>query len=107
MLKFSKLCIERPIGTKGNNYVMDLLFHAFSELNYESIDLPFDCTVWQSDDSFVKQKDNIVKIFPSPFSCELKGDFPLRYISTIKELKELEKLKELKKINDCNDILVI
>lgn len=74
MLHFSQLCIERPLGTKGN-----------------AIDLPFDCTVWQSNDSFVEQNGRKKTIFPSPFSKELKGSFSSMYVTTIEELQNIKR----------------
>jgi hypothetical protein len=73
MINFSELCIERPLGTKGNNTVNNLLHNAFHKLGYSIIDLPFDCTVWQSENSFVEQRGKKPVIFSSPFSKKIKG----------------------------------
>jgi aminopeptidase YwaD len=97
MLDFSEICVERPVGTKGNNTVLNLLDKVFATFNYKLIELPFDCTVWEPNDSFVEQNDSRLKLFPSPFSRELKGNFPIKYIST---------LNELQNIDDFNGILV-
>jgi aminopeptidase YwaD len=93
MLRFSEICIERPLGTKGNNKVIRLLCQTFKELGYKTNDLPFDCTVWQSSNSFIKQNGNMVEIFSSPFSRELNGDFPVKYVSTLKELKNIKEFQ--------------
>ena len=90
MLKFSELCVERPLGSKGNNDVIDLLYCAFNELGYQCIDLPFNCIVWHSDYSFIEQNNNKTTIFPSPFSKELKGNFSLKYVSTLNELQNIK-----------------
>jgi aminopeptidase YwaD len=89
--------MERPLGTKGNNAIINFLCTAFNELNYKIIDLPFECTVWQSGNSFVEQKGNKKIIFSSPFSQELKGIYPIKYVSS---------LEELQNIKSCNGILV-
>jgi aminopeptidase YwaD len=87
VLNFSELCIERPVGTNGNNEVLDLLCKAFYQSEYKIIELPFDCTVWKSNNSFIEQNNKKIKIFPGPFSRELKGSFPLKYVSTLSELQ--------------------
>jgi len=98
MLNFSEICVERPIGTKGNKDVINLLENAFGTLGYRTIELPFDCTIWQSNNSFIEQNDNRINLFPSPFSKELKGNFSIKYVST---------LLELQKINSFRGILVL
>ena len=90
MIDFSKLCIERPLGTKENNAIINLLCTAFNELNYKTIDLPFECTVWQSGSSFVEQNGNKFIILPSPFSQELKGIYPIKYVSSLEELQNIK-----------------
>jgi aminopeptidase YwaD len=97
MLAFSEICIERPLGTNGNNIVLNLLEQVFSKLNYKAIELAVDCTVWQSNNSFIEQNNRQIKIFPSPFSREIRGKFPIKYVST---------LMELQNIKDFNGILV-
>jgi aminopeptidase YwaD len=97
MLNLSEICVERPLGTKGNNDVINLLHNEFASLGYKTTELPFDCTEWQSNESFIEQNGNKIKLFPSPFSRELKGNFQLKYVST---------LKELQNINDFEGILV-
>jgi aminopeptidase YwaD len=97
MLNFAEICIERPIGTNGNNRVINLLNDSFSALDYKVSELPFDCTVWESNNSFIEQNNKKMEIFPSPFSEELKGDFPVKYVSS---------LIELESINNFDGILV-
>jgi hypothetical protein len=63
---------------------------AFNELNYKSIDLPFECTVWQSGNSFVEQKSNKIIIFPCPFSQDLKGIYPIKYVSSLENIVETD-----------------
>ena len=91
MLKFDGLCVERPLGTSGNNEVLNLLLDCFSELKYTSIELPVECTVWSSGHSFIRQNDNIAEIFPGPFSLNLSGNFPVKCLSNLSELKSLNK----------------
>lgn len=90
MLKFSELCIERPLGTNGNNEILKLLGKEFNTLKYKTIELPLECTIWESNNSFVEQNDNKIEIFPSPFSRNLKGIFPLKYVSTFAELSSIK-----------------
>ena len=90
MLDFPKLCVERPIGTYENNNIIEILCNAFGELNYRIIDLPFQCTLWHSEYSFVECNGNRIKIFPSPFSQGLKGNYPIKYVSTLEELKKIK-----------------
>jgi hypothetical protein len=85
MLTLSEICIERPLGTNENNNVLNLLYRAFTALKFQVIELPFECTVWQSNNSFLEQNNNKIKLFPSPFSKELNGNFPIKYVSTDKE----------------------
>ncbi|GHU22776.1 aminopeptidase [Spirochaetia bacterium] len=90
MLKFSELCIERPLGTKGNHEVLKLLYNEFNTLKYNIIELPLNCIVWESNNSFVEQNNNKIEIFPSPFSRNLKGNFLLKYVSTFTELSNIK-----------------
>ena len=90
MLKFADICIERPVGTDGNNRVILLLKEAFSELNYGIRELPFDCKVWQPNRSFAEQDNKKSELYPGPFSGSIKGSFPVKYISSLTELKEIE-----------------
>ena len=93
MLNFNEICIERPVGTKGNYDVLNILCKAFNSLEYNIIELPCDCSVWQSNKSFVEQNNNRIEIFPSPFSRELNGSFPIKYVSSLSELKDIENFK--------------
>ena len=87
ILKFSDLCIERPIGSIGNNKVIDLLNNEFNELNYNTIELPFTCSKWEKENSFIEYNNKRLEIFPSPFSNELLGVFPVKYVSSLTELQ--------------------
>ena len=49
MIKFPELCVERPLGSKENSNIIKLLCNAFKDLNYQTIELPFECTVWHPD----------------------------------------------------------
>lgn len=89
MLDFSKLCVERPLGTVGNNAVINLLRGAFEELDFAAVELPLECTVWQGSDSFAEQNGNRTVIFPSPYSRGLKGTYPVKYVSTLAELQAM------------------
>jgi len=97
MLNFAEICVERPVGSEGNNKVLNLLRNAFASLEYAIVELPFECTAWQADKSFVEQNGNKIEIFPSPFSNELKGKFPIKYVSS---------LSKLKCVNDFKGVLV-
>ncbi|MCL2196801.1 MAG: M28 family metallopeptidase [Treponema sp.] len=97
MLNFDELCVERPIGSDGNNGIINLLNKEFSELEYKIIELPFNCSKWETENSFIEQNNKKIEIFPSPFSKELKGIFPIKYVST---------LSNLKSIKDFNGVLV-
>jgi len=89
MLKFNDLCIERPLGTLGNDTVLRLLKKSFSDFQYKTIELSIECTVWNSGDSYIEQNGKF-KIFPSPFSLSLSGNFPVKCISNITELKSIK-----------------
>ena len=89
MFNFSEICIERPLGSKGNDKVISLLYKAFSELDYKLYELPFDCMFWQPGKSFIEQGGNKVELFPSPFSRGLKGNYPLKYVSTLTDLQNI------------------
>jgi aminopeptidase YwaD len=93
MLNFSEICIERPLGTNGNNNVLNLLYNAFTALKFQTTELPFECTVWQSNNSFLEQDSNKIKLYPSPFSRELNGNFPIKYVSTLTELQNIGDFK--------------
>jgi aminopeptidase YwaD len=89
MLRFAEICVERPVGTTGNEKVINLLKGAFSKLDYKVNELQFECSVWQSNHSFIEQKNKKVEVFPSPFSRELIGNFPIKFVSSLSELKEI------------------
>jgi len=93
MFNFSEICVERPLGTRGNNHVINILVNSFDALGIKTIELPFDCTVWQSNDSFIEQNGNRIMLLPSPFSSELKGNFPIKYLSTLGELQKIDSFK--------------
>lgn len=87
MFEFKDICIERPVGSNENNNLIKLFNNAFSQLDYKIIELPLNCTIWQSNNSFVEHNNKKTVIFPSPFSKELKGNFPIKFVSTLNELK--------------------
>ena len=91
MVKFSELCVERPLGSSGNNEVIKSLTSGFSELNYTSIELPMECTVWNSDHSYIRQNDTMLKINPGPFSLDLSGNFPAKSLSNVSELRSVNR----------------
>jgi len=93
MFSFAEICTNRPVGSTGNEKVIGILNSAFSELNYKVNELPFDCTVWQSNNSFIEQNNKKLDIFPSPFSRGLKGSFPLKFVSSLTELKSIRNFK--------------
>ena len=97
MLEFIDLCVERPIGSDGNNEIINLLNKEFKELKFNTIELPFNCSKWEKGNSFIEQNNYKIEIFPSPFSKEIKGIFPIKHVST---------LSELKSIKDFNGILI-
>ena len=99
MLNFPEICIERPVGSNGNNKILNLLNNAFSALDFKVSELPFDCTVWQSNNSFVEQNNKKVQIFPSPFSRELKGNFPIKLVSSLMKLENNELSIEIVSLN--------
>ena len=98
MLNFRELCIERALGTSGNNIVLKLLTDTISKYGLETVELPIECTVWDSGNSYLKQDSNTLEIFPGPFSTNLSGTFPVKSFSTIEELKSL---------NGFNGILIL
>ncbi|MCL2040141.1 MAG: M28 family peptidase [Bacteroidetes bacterium] len=91
--KLSDFCVERPVGTEGNNKVIEILSKIFNTLKYNVIELPIDCNLWQADNSFIEQNSNKIEIFPSPYSQELKGNFPIQYVSNIEEIAMLKNYK--------------
>ena len=100
MLDFSEICVERPLGSKGNDKVINLLHNTFSKLDYEIYELPFDCTCWQSGKSFIEQGGNKIELFPSPFSRTLKGNYSLKYVSTLSELQNISNFEGILVFND-------
>ena len=100
MLKFDELCVERPLGTSSNNAVLNLLVGCFSELKYKCIELPIECTVWNPGNSCIRQDNNILEIFPGPYSLSLSGNFPVKCLSTISELKSLNRFNGILILKD-------
>jgi aminopeptidase YwaD len=86
-MKFNELCIERPLGSDGNNTVLALLNKTVAALKYKVIELPLECRLWEYGDSSIAQGNNKIRLCPSPFSQALSGEYKLKAVSTVAELK--------------------
>jgi aminopeptidase YwaD len=85
-MKINDICIERPVGTSGNKKVSNYLQRLMYELNFQTIELPFECSVWQRSKSYL----NETLIHPSPFSRSLRGSFSVKFVSNLADLFSID-----------------
>ncbi|MCF8356016.1 MAG: M28 family peptidase [Melioribacteraceae bacterium] len=81
---------ERPVGTKANKIVCELITKEAVKAGLEKTSLPFECMTWDKQTSFVQFGDVKVEVFPSPFSKSFIGTGKLLKIQSLEELNETE-----------------
>lgn len=91
------LAKERPVGTKGNDEIIEILQARLSEMGYAIESLPFECNVWRHGESFMKIDGKEFTIEPSPFSEPFEGARRLLAANSAEELQEI----------DCKDAILL
>ncbi|HPP87605.1 MAG TPA: M28 family metallopeptidase, partial [bacterium] len=60
------------------------------KLNYEVIEIPFDCQIWKSKKSIIKINDKKIEIFASPFSPYFKAEKKIAVVNNFEELSNTD-----------------
>lgn len=81
---------ERPVGSKNNEEVNNLLEELYQSEGFRILSLPFACMEWKKGDSFFEYKDGKVRIFPSPFSREVTAEGEVVVANSREVLREAE-----------------
>ncbi len=89
---------ERPVGTKANTELIEVLEQHLTEMGYTIQSIPFNCMVWKKGVSSINADNQSITIEPSPFSEPFNGSGKLQLIKT---------LEQLENINCKDDILVL
>jgi aminopeptidase YwaD len=87
MFSFSDLCVERPLGSPGNEALLALLKAEMPSPGFTLISRRFDCASWARGNSRLRQGGRELEIFPSPFSRGFSSSVPLRQASSMAELE--------------------
>ncbi|MBP2144545.1 aminopeptidase YwaD [Methanococcus voltae] len=90
MSYLTEIAIERPIGTEGNNKILELIKNELKSSKYTMESLNFKCLTWDNGNSYIKLEDNIYTIYASPFSKGYKGEGKVICCSKISDLKNPE-----------------
>lgn len=99
MKQFLKLLSkERPVGTKENTQLLEMIETYLRDMGYFIQSLPFDCMVWNRRNSAISTNTHSIAIEPSPFSEPFSGSGTLHIVKT---------LEELEAINCKDEILVL
>jgi len=86
---------SRPVGAKTNNELIEWLQEQARHLGYESILLPFECKVWETEKSSLTIHGETYTIFPSPFSRSFHGNAELCNVACLDELKNKDYQKKI------------
>ncbi|AFV22507.1 aminopeptidase [Methanolobus psychrophilus R15] len=90
MIDIAHLSIERPIGSKFNTQILELIKKEFANHNYELISLPIKCLYWKRGISFLKQGSIKYVLLASPFSSKFSGRGKLIVCSEVSDLEKSE-----------------
>lgn len=83
-----RVSIERPVGTKKNDMLLNYIEELFINEGYSIASLPFDCSVWEYEESVIKIGAVKLSIYASPFSKYFNGNGKVLFINSIAELRE-------------------
>ncbi len=87
---FKLLSKERPVGTKMNEELVEVLEQQLSGMGYNIQSLPFACMVWNNGVSYIKIKNLSIAVEPSPFSEPFSGSGRLHVAKTLEQLENVE-----------------
>lgn len=79
---------ERPVGTPENTKILKILEKHFSDSGFETLFLPFECTVWKNEESVLKIGEKEFQISSSPFSEPFEGNGKIETVSSLEELRK-------------------
>jgi hypothetical protein len=89
----TRIAKPRPAGTVQNREITDYIGSYLENLGYETRKLPFNCKVWESQDSYLMIGGNKLTLHVNPFSESFTGT---RRAILVRNLEELERV-------ECND----
>lgn len=89
---------ERPVGSKNNMDILLYLENLMAKMGYDIKKLPFTCTTWETEESYLALNDRRMEIQASPFSQSFEGSGRLTFVKS---------LKELETVNCRNCILIV
>lgn len=81
---------ERPVGTKVNTELVEVLERSLSEMGYTVQSLPFNCMVWNKGVCSINADNQSIIIEPNPFSEPFNGSGKLQLIKTLKQLENIK-----------------
>lgn len=81
---------ERPVGTKANQEIHDIIREEALQRGCDFILLPFDCKVWERGASSITAGSSSYEIYPSPFSKPCEGNGPVTAARSMEELAAAE-----------------
>jgi len=81
---------ERPVGTKANSEINDYLERQLLNMGFQVESLPFDCTVWEKDDSNLMLGEKTFEVTASPFSEAFDGAGELVSVQSADDLQNAD-----------------
>ena len=80
----------RPVGTALNQEITDYVGAYLEECGYEVKKVPFDCKVWETQESFLQINGKKITVQVSPYSEAFTGTSKAVVVRSLKELKEAD-----------------
>lgn len=87
MISLRELAIERPVGSKNNENIMELLCKEAKTQGLDLIRLPIETKCWYHKYSFAEYKGKKVELHPSPFSHPFSGKGKVALCSNWNDVK--------------------
>lgn len=81
---------ERPVGTNANTEINNYLEWQFRDFGFQVESLPFECTVWEKDESFLILGEKTFRVNVSPFSEAFDGKGDLVFIQSADDLQNTD-----------------
>ena len=81
---------ERPVGSKANNMILDIIQVEAEQIGLEVVSHPFECKIWDKGKSYIISGNESYEIFPSPFSRQYQGYGEIEVIHSIEELNRID-----------------
>lgn len=82
-----KIAIPRPVGTPSNQEISTYIQAYLENVGFRVKNVPFDCTVWETQESFLTISGKRIRVEVSPYSEPFLGRCEAIVVSTLDELK--------------------